>query len=117
MSYRGYGWAMSIILAPFAAHAEVMDKEPSLLSIWILCFAGIFLAFLSAKKSKWVAIITLPIMLFFASLIGEVEDPFVGPAILKEAGNIYIVSAYIAPLLVLFSLGGAFYIRRKKSKK
>jgi len=76
---------------------EVMDKEPSLVQIWIECVVlGIGGLFLSRYR-YWLAIAVLALALTLAWLqISELRDPFVGPDIVREAGHGYVVQSYVA---------------------
>ena len=76
---------------------EVMDKEPSLVQIWIECFVlGIGGLFLSRYR-YWLAIAVLALVLILAWLqISELRDPFVGRDIVREAGRGYVVQSYLA---------------------
>src|SRR5215203_5579424 len=52
--------ALTLLLCPYPAHAEVMDKEPALASIWILCGIGTLLALLLAiKRTTWLGIVAV----------------------------------------------------------
>jgi hypothetical protein len=106
--------ALLLALFPYLAHAEVMDKEPALASIWFLCGAGAFVAFLFAiKRTTLLGIIAISgIITFFAGLLFELHDANIGPAILREAGIAYVVSAYAAPLMLSACLIAAVYFRR-----
>ena len=81
---------------------EVMDKEPSLVEIWIttliLGVGGFFLV----KYRYWF----LPVVLAIATLLAwahhsELRDPSVGPDIIREAGYNYVVHSYLAMAITL----------------
>ena len=76
---------------------EVMDKEPSLVQIWIECIVlGIGGLFLSRYR-YWLAIAVLTLVLILAWLqISELRDPFVGRDIVREAGRGYVAQSYLA---------------------
>jgi hypothetical protein len=96
---------------------EVMDKELSLLAVWGI-FAGLgFLSLVLARLKRWLGVVSLPLMAFFASAqVGELLDPFVGPAILEEAGRAYVVQSYIAITVgLLLSLVSPFVRVRRSS--
>jgi len=76
---------------------EVMDKEPSLFGIWVATagFAGI--GFWSARRWVWPGVLFLAWdALSFWGTHDELTDPFVGPAILQEAGKGYVIQSYVA---------------------
>lgn len=84
------------VMNTFAAFFEVMDKEPSLLQIWLLfLFVGVG-GFLLCRYRRWLSAVVLPIALFIAwGHLSELHDPFVGPAIAREAGRGYFTQSYI----------------------
>lgn len=109
--------AVGIVLSPCVAWAEVMDKEPTLATLWtqalVLGVVGFF-----AWRRHW----TLGIIasLIAALLVGglhlELTDPYVGPAIRHEAGRGYVVQAYTSMLTcaALHVAGLAAFIRRRR---
>lgn len=76
---------------------EVMDKEPSLSFIWgYFLIVGIGGFFLIRKHPSFLLLI-LPLVLFIAvGMIEEINDPYVGPAIIQEAGKGYVTQSYFA---------------------
>jgi hypothetical protein len=85
---------------------EVMDKETTVLGMWLggLSYGG--LAFLASRWRRWAALPFLVIILLGAVAVwSELRDPFVGPAILREAGEAYpwhlAVSTAIASALAI----------------
>jgi hypothetical protein len=74
---------------------EVMDKEPSLLAkLMIYGGVGIVGCALSRRRWWW-GLLTLPLIGLYAWIdVGELRDPTVGAAILREAGYKYIVGSY-----------------------
>ena len=68
---------------------QVMDKEPSLsgLAIWYGALCAI--AYIASRKRWWLGLFLLPVIAVFSN-IAEVLDPYVGPAILREAGHKYV---------------------------
>ena len=94
---------------------EVMDKEPSLIFIWIsailLGVGGLFLS----RYRWWLAAILIVIASLMAyTQISELHDPFVGPQMVKEAGNGYVVQPYIAAVIsiLLPSVGLIMKLRK-----
>ena len=82
---------------PTLAVLEVMDKEWSLLTVWlvflVLGAAGFFLT----RFRRWLIVPALLVVAVAAwGLIGELTDPFVGPAIVQEAGRGYVIQSYLA---------------------
>ena len=91
---------MSISPTPLlAAHAillfEVMDKEPPLAQRAILYGVLGVLGHLLSRKRWWGGLLVLPVVGVFAwADVGELHDPFVGPAIIREAGFVHVVAWY-----------------------
>lgn len=107
-----------LLLAAFgSSHAEVMDKEPSLAENIIWGVAGSVLCFVAARYKPWLLLVAAPLpILYFLNLAGELQDPFVGPAILNEAGKIYIYSGYGLGVLVLVSIFAGLSWRAVKAQ-
>jgi hypothetical protein len=99
----------------FAAFFEVMDKEPSLLQIWLLCLLVGSGGFLLCRCRSWLLAVVLPIALFLAwGHLSELHDSFVGPAIAHEAGRAYFTQSYIAmALAVVLPFLGMIKSKRK----
>ena len=90
---------------PLSAYAEVMDKEPSLSLIIILGIFGSVATLFTARYKPILLLIVAPLFLFyFYALLVEINDPFVGPAILKEAGAFYVNSAYVFACSIALSI-------------
>ncbi len=80
-----------------ALFLEVMDKESSLVQIWLESLVLGIGGFLLSRYRHWLVLVPLPIALLVAWLqISELRDPVVGPQILREAGHGYVVQSYIA---------------------
>jgi hypothetical protein len=88
---------MSISLYPVLAASafvvfEVMDKEPTLVQTAILYGFLSVVGCLLALKRWWWGLLVLPVVALFAWVdMGELHDPFIGPAIFKEGGLFYVV--------------------------
>jgi hypothetical protein len=92
-----------------------MDKEPSLTQIWIefgvLILLGIGLTLLHRR----LALLVLPFIFLFAfGTLDELQDPYVGPAILHEAGRGYVIQCYLAVILALSTPLIALLAKRPK---
>jgi hypothetical protein len=93
--------SLLLFLWPSTAAAEVMDKEIQIGEIWSLAIVGAPLA-LWSWRLHWLSglfvlgLWTLPAI----SVFTELTDPYVGPAILREAGAGYPVHCCAAGLLV-----------------
>ena len=96
MSSRRRAAVFSIGLLATASdlHAEVMDKEPTLAHIWTVALALGILGAGAWRWNKWAGWpFSLAAALFGWSIVAEFTDPFVGPAILAEAGRMHVISA------------------------
>ena len=87
---------------------EVMDKAPSLPTIWgaavVLGGAGYFLA----RVRRWLVLPVLALVAIAAwAVFGELLDPYVGPGILQEAGFWYVgqICAAVALAVILCVAG------------
>jgi hypothetical protein len=101
---------------------EVMDKEPSLTFVWgiylILGVSGFFLA----RKNPLLLLILIPFLLvallISATVFSELDDPFVGPAIIREAGYGYVIQNYMAMFIgAVLPIAGAIAWALRKRKK
>jgi len=91
---------VTLLFVPEAVHAEVMDKEPSLYVIWILAFISGALLFAVARYRPWLLFVVVPLVtLIFFGQLSELADPSVRLAMSREAGSIYIVSSWVAPVV------------------
>lgn len=108
-----------LLVSSSSVYAEVMDKEPALISIVLCGIIGSLLAILSTRFKPWLLLLAFPFpALYFYGLILEINDPYVGPAILNEAGSIYIYSAYFLSVLLVFSpFIGMIWRKHNKSLK
>lgn len=104
-------------ILPVLGHAEVMDKEFSILTIIIFGILGGLLGYLAARFKPLLLLVLLPVIgLFFYFQLAELLDPYVGPAMAVEAGRLYVFISWAAPALVVMGVGAGFawrYSRRK----
>ena len=112
--------AFSVILLamfPVLGHAEVMDKEFSLVAVLLWGLIGALLVFLAARLKPLLLFVLLPVIcLFFFSHLSELMDPYVGPAMAAEAGQLYVFISWAAPAMVLVGGGAGFAFRRRNAK-
>lgn len=79
------------------AFAEVADKEPTTLQLWLVSVVLTAVAIGFGVKRPWFALFLLPVSLLCAwSRVSELRDPFVGPAIRAELGDAYAVHGYLS---------------------
>ncbi len=103
---------------PVICYAEVMDKEPSFVAVWIWALSGTVAGILGAKIRWWLLFVTLPLPLIFyyQMIFNELADEHVGKAIRIEAGEVYVYSIYLGLVLVL--VGHVFgFLWGKKTRR
>lgn len=95
------------------AYAEVMDKEPSLVSSYLWGTIGTLVCFLSARFKPWLLLLAAPLpLIYFMGLIYEISDPYVGKAIINEAGMSYVVSSYILSAMIMAGIVVGLWLRK-----
>lgn len=84
-----------LLPVPFSAHAEVMDKEPSLsVLLWSSLLACV-LSYLAGRRLPLGLLVVLPLgALWLGSSAWETLSPDVGPAILAEAGMVRVIAPW-----------------------
>jgi hypothetical protein len=81
-----------VLTAPCILLFEVIDKERPLAQTAILYGILAVVGCLLSRKRWWWGLLLLPVVTLFASVdIRELHDPFVGPAIVREAGFLYVL--------------------------
>jgi hypothetical protein len=117
MNKRRQVAAFSVVLLATASdlHAEVMDKEPTLAHIWAVALTLGVVGAGAWRWNKWAGcFVSLTAALFAWSIVAEFTDPFVGPAILAEAGRMHVISGSSAVVTcALLHYAGA--IRRARA--
>jgi hypothetical protein len=106
-----------LLAAPALLWFEVMDKEPALAQRAALYGVLIVVGWLLSRKRWWLGLLVLPVVAVFAwADVGELHDPFVGPAIIREAGLLHVLVWYT---FILAGIGvpvlTAAIMRRRKS--
>ena len=101
-----------LVFVPAIGHAEVMDKEFSLLTVVLWGLLGGLFVFLAARLKPWLLLLFLPVVgAFFYLQLTELIDPYVGPAIASEAGHLYVFISWAAPVLVFIGGCVGFILR------
>ncbi len=111
---RALQMAVAVSLWPGVAHAEVMDKMPDPLELWLACGAIVILALALSRWRARAALLTLPAGALYIYLVAsEVFDPIIYPAILNEAGWSYLIQpiaaaalSVVAPIVVALRTAG-----------
>ena len=97
-----------------------MDKEPTLGRLWGVGLLIGLLGFFAWRRHVVLgALATLVAAIFVWSFHWELTDPYVGPAILEEAGQGYVLQAYGAMLVcaALHLAGVAALIKRRRPRE
>jgi hypothetical protein len=107
----------TLLAAPALLWFEVMDKEPALAQRAALYGVLSVVGWLLSRKRWWLGLLVLPVVAVFAwADVGELHDPFVGPAIIREAGLLHVLVWYT---FILAGIGvpvlTAAIMRRRKS--
>jgi hypothetical protein len=97
---------------------EVMDKEPSLLSIWALFLLVGATGFLLCHLHRVWLVLTFPVALLLSlTHLTELRDPHISAAILNEAGRGYFIQSYLAmSVALLLPVVGALVPRPKRQQ-
>ena len=91
-----------LVLLPLPALAEVSDKVASIPQLWLTGVLGGVVAFLASRYRVALGVILLPVSLFLIFVgLEPVRDPYVGPAVVSEQGQIYVVAVYVSAILLL----------------
>ena len=99
-------------------HAEVSDKMASIPQLWVQGIVIAIILFALVRWSVWLSIFAIVVITFFGIATYEtLADPYVGPAIMKEQGVPYAVSAYSSVVAMLIGFVGGFMLNRRKLKK
>lgn len=100
------------------ASAEVMDKEPPISLIWSFAIPGAALALILTRAHPLLGLIALVPLLPVLGMVEECHEPTVGPAILREAGQSYVVQVHLALALAVVAYAAGYSLwRRDRSKK
>jgi hypothetical protein len=105
---------------PSMAWAEVMDKEPTLTRIWTAGLLTGVLGFFAWRRHVVLGVpVSLVAVLLAWAVHSELADPYVGPAILAEAGRSYFVQAYGVMLMcaALHIAGAAAGARARRQRE
>ena len=111
-----YVFSTVVFLAPVVAFAEVSDKEPSLLSIWVIGIIAALVCFVASYFLKWYGTIVAVFPLFwFALHFIELHSSDIGKALYLEQGAGYFIQSYLAAFLVLIGvIAGVFFNKNLK---
>lgn len=86
-----------LLTCPCIAYAEVSDKEPSFLCIWMTGLGAALLCMLTGRLRRWLVPVAAAFpALWFLSLFLEIHSADVGPALYAEQGGMYYLHAYLA---------------------
>jgi hypothetical protein len=105
------------MVAILAILIEVMDKELSAPLIAAVSAAVGVAGYFLCRYKRYLALVIIPMLLFGTYIIlSEVEDPYIRPAILSEAGSSYFVITYISiGFAFLATAAGVVSSRKRKA--
>ena len=104
--------AFLALIYPLIGWAEVMDKEFSFPTVLAWGALGVIGTFAAARWFPWaLAAVLPPVAVFFFAHLSELLDPYVGPAILKEAGLAYVTVSWFFPVLIILALVTGLRVR------
>lgn len=84
-----------VVFVSTTLHAEVIDKEPSVVGNWTIAIVTAAVAFIAWRWRWWAgAAVSTLFVLAMTSVWLELRDPLVGPAIRDEAGRSYLSNFY-----------------------
>lgn len=99
---------------------EVMDKEPSLIELWVWTTCWSVLGLLACCYRPWLGIFTFLLGQWIPyGTVLEVKDLHIGPNILIESGQSYVNQVYLAFWCVILAhlIGLLLYLRRRSVAK
>lgn len=106
-----------LLLLPLPAFAEVSDKMPTQQNLWT---TGLLLALclgFAVRWSTWFNLLAWPLIaLCFYGAYDLLTQADVGPAIIREQGNAYIVASYGSAALVLLGVAAGNLLRRRQAR-
>jgi hypothetical protein len=112
--------ATCLVVVPRAAWTEVMDKEPTLRQLWVSGILFGVVGFLAWRRHVVAGVVAMgAAALFVWGFHFELTDPYVGSAIVREAGQGYVVQAYGSMLFcaVLHLAGIAMLISKRHGER
>lgn len=106
-----------LFTVPSEALAEVSDKIPSILNIWIFGVVGTVVLFVLAYFSRWLFFLGLGFVgIMTYGSISMITEPHLGEAIIREQGLKYPVSLFATDLLMLCGAVGGYLMLCRKNK-
>ena len=105
----------TLVLLPDALHAEVSDKIPSQLELWLTGVAIAGLGYLAWRWRVWAGLVLLVVSVPLALQgLTVLAQPDIGPHAIREQGVPYVVASGACALLA--AVGMAFGIARRASR-
>ena len=90
---------------------EVLDKEPSLQSIWLTFLSVAVVSYLLCRWRWRLIALILPVALLLSlAWLTELLDPYVGPAMWQESRS-YVIQSYAAMMVAILSPCLSAYLR------
>ena len=107
-----------LVLATLPALAEVSDKVATVPQLWLTALLAGVAALLASRYRFLLGLLLLPVSLFLSfAALEPINDPYVGPAVISELGNLYVLSGYGSAFTLLGLHGVGLWLgwRRKRS--
>jgi hypothetical protein len=98
---------------------EVMDKEPWIWDIWLICLPIAVLGyFICRKRFQFLGAILVLVLLLLFYALPEIEDSEIRNAIIHEYGNRYYLIRVFAPLFVIFlsTIGAILNVKNQEKR-
>ena len=100
----------------FTLLAEVADKEPTLLFLWVGAALLSLASFFAARWSRWTLLITMPAALIWVFIVlDDIWSWDVGAAIVEELGTSYVIQSYISAFAPLVFGVASFFVMPRVS--
>jgi hypothetical protein len=111
-------WVLAPLLALVVATpaaSEVLDKEPGQLLTWGWSVIAAGIGYGLCRLRPWLGAVSLPLgLLLIVAIVLKLADPFVGPAILAEAGWPYVASAVAATIVIVSGHAAGIVAHRRR---
>ncbi|MCS0502527.1 hypothetical protein [Ancylobacter mangrovi] len=112
------GAAWLVPAAP--AFAGVAEREPPSAVLWLLVVGVAALSWVMACRRWWLPLaLWVPVALFDSSLVADLVDPVIGPAVREELGLSYMMQADLTSALTLvlpLMFANLMFSRREQDK-